>query len=77
VIERQSCQPFLDSFNEDPDCGDNNHGAFKSGGEKCDALEAVEERRGRGLGAQAQAERRECHGNDVHHGFREIGKDGG
>ena len=77
MLERQSCQPFLDGFDEDPDCGHDDHGAFESGGEKRDALESVEECRSRGLGAQSQAERGECHGDDMHHGFREIGKDGG
>lgn len=65
MFERQSCQPFLDGFDEDPDCGHNHHGAFKSGGEKRNALESVEERRSRRLGAQAQAERGERHGDDV------------
>jgi len=77
MIERQSCEPFLNGFDKNPDGGHDDHGAFKSGGEKCDALKSVEERRSRGLGAQAHAERRECHGNDVHHGFGEIGKNCG
>jgi hypothetical protein len=77
MLERQPCQPFLNGFDKDPDGGHDDHGAFKSGGEKRNALESVEECRSRGLSAQSQTERCECYGNDVHHGFREIGKDGG
>ena len=77
MLELQPEDPLADGFDEDGDGGDDDQGAFKSGGEEGDALIAVKEVSGGRLEAEAEAETGEADGDDVDDRLCRVRKNGG